>query len=125
MPLGAVLFDIDGTLVDSNDMHVTAWEEAFAKIDRHFERRVIHNQIGKGTNKLVPTLLPDLDDDAAEQLANKIMTALLQKRAELGFKPLCVAVLDAGGILSPCNAKTVPRRCDHRSRPPRRVVPLR
>jgi hypothetical protein len=36
-------FDIDGTLVDSNDMHVTAWEEAFAKIDRHFEREVIHN----------------------------------------------------------------------------------
>lgn len=33
------------------------------------------------------------------ELANDIITATLQKRAELGFKPLCVAVLDAGGHL--------------------------
>ena len=29
MQIKAILFDIDGTLVDSNDMHVLAWEEAF------------------------------------------------------------------------------------------------
>lgn len=68
MPFKAVLFDIDGTLVDSNDMHVMAWEEAFAKVDQHFERQVIHDQIGKGTDKLVPSLLPDLDDDAIDEL---------------------------------------------------------
>lgn len=33
------------------------------------------------------------------KLANDIITATLQKRVELGFKPLCVAVLDAGGHL--------------------------
>jgi phosphoglycolate phosphatase-like HAD superfamily hydrolase len=70
MPIKAVLFDIDGTLVDSNDMHVMAWEEAFAGIDRHFERQVIHDQIGKGTDMLVPALLPDLDDAAAEKLGD-------------------------------------------------------
>ena len=25
----AVIFDVDGTLVDSNDLHVMAWQEAF------------------------------------------------------------------------------------------------
>jgi HAD superfamily hydrolase (TIGR01509 family) len=66
----AILFDIDGTLVDSNDFHVLAWEEAFAGIGARFDRQTIHDQIGKGTDKLVPTLLPDLDDDAVEQLGD-------------------------------------------------------
>ena len=29
---GAVLFDVDGTLIDSVDLHAEAWREAF----RHF-----------------------------------------------------------------------------------------
>lgn len=70
MPIKAVLFDIDGTLVDSNDMHVLAWEQAFAGIGAQFDRQVLHEQIGKGTDKLVPTLLPDLDDAAVEALGD-------------------------------------------------------
>jgi membrane protein len=66
--IDAVLFDIDGTLVDSNDLHVLAWEEAFASIGARFDREVIHDQIGKGTDMLVPSLFPDADDDLQERL---------------------------------------------------------
>lgn len=54
----AVLFDVDGTLVDSNDLHAIAWREAFAHfgIERSFEE--IRSQIGKGGDNLIPTLLP-------------------------------------------------------------------
>ena len=68
MAITAVLFDIDGTLVDSNDHHVLAWKEAFAGIGARFDRQVIHDQIGKGTDMLVPTLLPDLNEEAQERL---------------------------------------------------------
>lgn len=68
MPIQAVLFDIDGTLVDSNDMHVLAWEEAFAGVGARFDRQIIHDQIGKGTDMLVPTLLPEADEAQQEQL---------------------------------------------------------
>ena len=68
MAIKAVLFDIDGTLVDSNDFHIMAWEEAFAGIGAHFDRQAIHDQIGKGTDMLVPTLLPDTDDEGQERL---------------------------------------------------------
>jgi HAD superfamily hydrolase (TIGR01509 family) len=70
MPIRAVLFDIDGTLVDSNDMHVIAWEEAFATIGAKFDRQVIHDQIGKGTDMLVPTLLPHADAEMQEKLGD-------------------------------------------------------
>jgi HAD superfamily hydrolase (TIGR01509 family) len=68
MQIKAILFDIDGTLVDSNDMHVLAWEEAFAGVGATFDRQTVHDQIGKGTDMLVPALLPDLDEAAQEKL---------------------------------------------------------
>jgi membrane protein len=66
--LRAVLFDVDGTLVDSNDLHAAAWDEAF----RHFGFDVgvdrIRGQIGKGGDNLIPALLPSLSDDRREEL---------------------------------------------------------
>jgi HAD superfamily hydrolase (TIGR01549 family) len=56
--LRAVIFDVDGTLVDSNDLHARAWQEAFAHfgIDMPFDR--VRSQIGKGADQLIPSLLP-------------------------------------------------------------------
>jgi phosphoglycolate phosphatase-like HAD superfamily hydrolase len=68
MQIKAILFDIDGTLVDSNDMHVIAWQEAFAGIGATFDRQAVHDQIGKGADMLVPTLLPGLDEAAQVKL---------------------------------------------------------
>jgi HAD superfamily hydrolase (TIGR01509 family) len=65
----AILFDIDGTLVDSNDAHVDAWQRAFAAEGYAFSRSEIHKQIGKGGDNLVPSMLPDVDDETAERLA--------------------------------------------------------
>jgi membrane protein len=64
----AVLFDIDGTLVDSNDYHVTAWQEAFAAIGMPLSREVIHAQVGKGADMFIPSLLPNADQATAEML---------------------------------------------------------
>jgi HAD superfamily hydrolase (TIGR01509 family) len=54
----AILFDIDGTLVDSNDLHAAAWREAFLHfgVDVPLER--VRSQIGKGGDNLIPALLP-------------------------------------------------------------------
>jgi HAD superfamily hydrolase (TIGR01549 family) len=53
----ALLLDIDGTLVDSNDKHADCWVEAFAHFDKQVPRDVIRKQIGKGGDLLVPDTL--------------------------------------------------------------------
>src|SRR4051812_41926756 len=57
MPADALLFDVDGTLVDSVDLHARAWQEAFA----HFGKRVafdaVRSQIGKGGDQLMKEFL--------------------------------------------------------------------
>jgi HAD superfamily hydrolase (TIGR01509 family) len=55
----AVIFDIDGTLIDSVDLHAGSWQEAL----RHFGHDVpfdkVRAQIGKGGDLLMPALLPE------------------------------------------------------------------
>ena len=50
----AVVFDVDGTLVDSNDLHVAAWQEAFRKFGKDVPFETIRQQVGKGGDQLVP-----------------------------------------------------------------------
>ncbi len=64
----AILFDLDGTLVDSNNFHVQAWEEAFRTCGIAVERRAIHDQIGKGADNLIPALAPDADEETRSKL---------------------------------------------------------
>jgi HAD superfamily hydrolase (TIGR01509 family) len=69
MKIEAVLFDIDGTLVDSNEQHVQAWEAAFRKEGHPQEAAAIRAQIGKGGDLLVPALVPHLAEDAQKRIA--------------------------------------------------------
>jgi len=69
--LKAVFFDIDGTLVDSNDFHVMAWQEAFRDFGHHFEQDAIRSQIGKGGDQLVPSLLSGIDDKSQKAISHR------------------------------------------------------
>jgi beta-phosphoglucomutase-like phosphatase (HAD superfamily) len=50
----AVIFDIDGTLVDSVDLHARAWQWAFRRFGRDVPFTDIRSQIGKGADQLLP-----------------------------------------------------------------------
>src|SRR4051794_9585375 len=59
MTLGGMIFDIDGTLVDTNPAHVIAWQRAFARFGYEVPVHRIEVEIGKGGDKLVPSVLGD------------------------------------------------------------------
>lgn len=101
MLIKAVLFDIDGTLVDSNDLHILAWEEAFRAEGFVFDRQTLHDQIGKGTDNLVPTLIPEADKGMEERLGKAHGRVFKDKslpsvRPFPGARALLVRVYEAG-----------------------------
>nr|WP_255521788.1 HAD family phosphatase [Frondihabitans sp. VKM Ac-2883] len=55
----AVLFDIDGTLVDSNFLHVEAWDYAFTSTGLNVPAWRIQQAIGADSNELLDQLVGD------------------------------------------------------------------
>jgi phosphoglycolate phosphatase-like HAD superfamily hydrolase len=53
----AAIFDVDGTLLDSVDLHALAWHEAMVKFGHHVSFEQARGQIGKGGDKLIPHFL--------------------------------------------------------------------
>jgi HAD superfamily hydrolase (TIGR01509 family) len=65
----AVLFDVDGTLVDTNYLHTVAWAEAFRQAGQAVPMVAIHRAIGMGAGQLIDHLLgADRDRSGDEQL---------------------------------------------------------
>ena len=57
MKYQAVIFDIDGTLLDSVDLHAEAWRQVFGRHGRDIPFDQIRAQIGKGSDQLLPVFL--------------------------------------------------------------------
>lgn len=63
---GAVLLDIDGTLVDSNYSHVFAWVRAFRDVGHPVDAWRIHRGIGMGGDLLLGELLGDRKEELGD-----------------------------------------------------------
>jgi HAD superfamily hydrolase (TIGR01549 family) len=68
----AVIFDVDGTLVDTVDMHAEAWQRAFREFGKDLEFQTVRQQIGKGGDQLMPEFLSEKEmDDFSERLEKR------------------------------------------------------
>ncbi|MFE0678348.1 HAD family hydrolase [Streptomyces sp. NPDC058867] len=65
----AAIFDIDGTLVDTNHLHVVTWWEAFRQAGHHVPMTAIHRAVGLSGSDLLDHLLgDDRDPDQDRQI---------------------------------------------------------
>ncbi|MET7457138.1 HAD family hydrolase [Streptomyces sp. NPDC005574] len=72
----AAVFDVDGTLVDTNHLHVVTWWEAFRQAGHRVPTHAIHRAVGLGSGDLVAHLLGedrDKDQDAELSAAHKAL----------------------------------------------------
>ncbi|WP_371667760.1 HAD family hydrolase [Streptomyces sp. NBC_00289] len=72
----AAVFDVDGTLVDTNHLHVVTWWEAFRQAGHRVPTHAIHRAVGLGSTDLVAHLLGDdrdKDQDAELSAAHKTL----------------------------------------------------
>ena len=96
----AVLFDIDGTLVDSNYAHIDAWWRACLAAGESVDAWRIHRAIGMDSAKLLEALLPDASDetrDTAKQFHSAYYAEQMPRLRLLpGARDLLEAVAGAG-----------------------------
>ena len=62
MDISGVLFDVDGTLVDTTFLHTVSWWSAFRQFDYDVPMAVIHRAIGMGADQLLDHLLDEQRD---------------------------------------------------------------
>jgi HAD superfamily hydrolase (TIGR01509 family) len=72
----AALFDVDGTLVDSNYLHAVTWWQAFTQAGHDVPMAAIHRAIGMGSDQLLDALLPAGRDTGADADIRTAHTAL-------------------------------------------------
>jgi HAD superfamily hydrolase (TIGR01549 family) len=75
----AFIFDIDGTLVDSNELHVDSWDRAFRHFGKNFSREELRAQIGKGSDQYLPEFLSPEEIDRFGKELDKYRSELFRK----------------------------------------------
>ncbi len=92
-----VLFDVDGTLVDSNYQHTMAWWQAFRRFGHDLPMAEIHRAIGMGGDKLVAHLLGDDRDTEQDDELDATRSAVFST-----FWPGLRSFEGAGELLRRC-----------------------
>jgi HAD superfamily hydrolase (TIGR01509 family) len=98
----AAIFDLDGTLLDSVDLHALAWHEAMVKFGHDVSFEQARSQIGKGGDKLMPEFLSAADrkdhgKELEEWRSNRFKTEYLPLVRPFSAVPdLLKRVRDAG-----------------------------
>jgi phosphoglycolate phosphatase-like HAD superfamily hydrolase len=80
----AAIFDVDGTLLDSVDLHALSWHEAMVRFGHDVSFEQARSQIGKGGDKLIPHFL----DANAQRDHGKEMEEWRGERFKSKYLPL-------------------------------------
>lgn len=76
----AVIFDVDGTLIDSVPQHAKAWEDAFRDFGHDISFEDLRRQIGKGGDHLLPVFLSKDEIEEKGEALEKHRSQILKER---------------------------------------------
>ncbi len=94
-----VLFDIDGTLIDSNYLHALAWWRALKDSGRRVPMFTIHRLIGMGSDKLLQELLGEYSQEISERYSEYFRRLRQEVVSFEGAPDLLREVHERGGMV--------------------------
>ena len=100
-PPHAILFDVDGTLVDSNDAHAHAWVKAFGESGIRVEFHKVRCAIGMGGDKLMPAAAGIEADSPLGQRISERRSEIFKRE----YLPHLHPFRDAGNLVSAMAAR--------------------
>lgn len=90
-----VLFDLDGTLVDTTFVHTVCWAEALRQHGRDVPMAELHHAIGLPGGGLLDRFAPDLDDAERDAVSASHATLYRQWRGRVRRQPGARELLQA------------------------------
>jgi HAD superfamily hydrolase (TIGR01509 family) len=99
-PPRAVLFDLDGTLLDTNYLHTLAWWRALSEAEKGVPMSAIHHLIGMGSTEMVTELLGRPDDQVCRAHRDHFAKMHDFIRPLPGATELVRAVGDSGALVA-------------------------
>ena len=93
-----VVLDVDGTLMDTNYLHVEAWARAFEEVGHRVPRVQLHKQVGKGSDLLIREFVEDEEKAAkVDELHSEFYAELQEHGHPLpGAKELIPTLAERG-----------------------------
>jgi HAD superfamily hydrolase (TIGR01509 family) len=88
LALQGVIFDVDGTLVDSNDAHAQSWVDTFAEAGYEVPFEVVRPLIGMGADKLLPKTIGIRHDSEQGKKLIKRRSEIFRERYLPNLRPL-------------------------------------
>ncbi|HYF71265.1 MAG TPA: HAD family hydrolase [Nocardioides sp.] len=116
-PFDTVVFDIDGTLLDSNYHHALAWSRAFEQVlDQHVPVAAIHRHIGMGGDRLVAAVAGEdaeerHGDEVRERWEREFDEVIDETRLLDGARELLAAV-GAAGMTVVLASSSIPKHAE-------------
>lgn len=83
----AVLFDVDGTLIDSNDLHAQAWQRTFQHFGLEIPYQKLRSQIGKGGDNYIPHFLTTEQDEKFGKELDRYKSELFKREYASKIRP--------------------------------------
>jgi HAD superfamily hydrolase (TIGR01509 family) len=87
LALQGVIFDVDGTLVDSNDAHAQSWVDTFAEAGYEVPFEVVRPLIGMGADKLLPKTIGIRHDSEQGKKLIKRRSEIFRERYLPNLRP--------------------------------------
>jgi HAD superfamily hydrolase (TIGR01509 family) len=104
MTIRGMIFDVDGTLIDTNPAHVEAWRRAFQHFGFDIPAERIVPEIGKGGDKLVPSVL---GRETEERLGDDLRETQNQEFLAIAEQQEFRVFPDAEQILAECRQRGI------------------
>src|SRR5215210_4525354 len=99
MPPSAVIFDVDGTLVDTNYLHTLAWARGIRDAGETVSMSAIHRLIGMGSDHLVSELLGHESEEASKGHSSHFKKLMPEIEAFPGARDLLDEVHRRGAMV--------------------------